>query len=215
MTCLIERGQLAIAAILLAAAPASYAQLSFPLQLPDSRIGEVARYKSTDLWNNKQLRTSDIELVDVTADQFVVRVSSSDSTAPRTAYFTRQWQPCRTLQGADKAVCTGSLKFPLQIGDKYSYGKLPWPNGQGTMSANCEAVAEDKITVPAGSFDAVRIECSGYWNRVFGGTFGGRTKEVVWYAPAATRMVKYEYTSYDSAGKLDVRELTELLELKR
>ena len=114
----------------------------------------------------------------------------------------------------NKPVCTGSFSFPMQIGNKYAYEKLPWPTGEGYSSANCEVNGQEKVNVSAGSFDAVKIECSGFWNRVFGGTFSGRLKEVYWYAPSISRMVKSEYINYDASGKMDTREVTELTELK-
>jgi hypothetical protein len=102
----------------------------------------------------------------------------------------------------------------MQLGGTHSFEKLPWPNGQGHSSGKCEVVGEEKVTVPAGAFDAVKVECNGFWNRVFGGTFNGSQKETVWYAPSLSRMIKYEYVNYTSAGKLDTRELTELTEFK-
>ncbi|HSI52873.1 MAG TPA: hypothetical protein VK981_02820, partial [Ramlibacter sp.] len=165
-----------------------------------------------DLWNNRELRTSQMELVEVQADRYVVRLSTSVRPEPATVYFTPQWQPCRTMQNSDKAVCTGSLKFPMQVGDKHTYEKLPWNNGNGHSTASCEVKGEEKLTLAAGTFDTVRVECSGFWNRVYGGTFSGKQSEVAWYAPAISRVVKNEFTNYDAGGKLDVRERSELVE---
>lgn len=199
---------------LLVACGTASAQVKFPVAPPVAEVGEVAKYRVIDAWNGRELRTSELELVDVRGDQLVVRVTSPAGATPRTAYFTKQWQPCRTLQNSERAVCTGSFKFPMQIGNKHSYEKLPWSNGQGHSSADCEVVGEEKVSVPAGSFDAVKIECSGFWNRVYGGTYSGRQKETVWYAPSVSRLVKSEFHNYDSNGKLDTRELMELAEFK-
>jgi len=206
--------QATLAVVLLGLNNTVSAQVKFPVTAPTAEVGEVAKYRVIDMWNGSELRTSELELVDVQGDQFVVRVTSPAGAVPRTAYFNKQWQPCRTLQNSDRAVCTGSFHFPMQVGNKYKYEQLPWPNGQGHSSANCEVVGEEKVIVPAGSFDAVKIECSGFWNRVFGGTFNGRQKETAWYAPSLSRMVKSEFVNYNSSGKLDTRELTELTEFK-
>jgi len=189
-----------------------WAQLQLPVGPPAANVGDVAKYRTIDLWNDRELRTSRSELVEVTADRYVVRFSTSIQPEPTTVHFTSQWQPCRTMQGSDQSVCTGSLRFPMQIGDKYNYEKLPWLNGNGHSSASCEVKAEEKLALPAGTFDTVRIECSGFWNRVFGGTFSGRQTEVAWYAPKISRVVKFEFVNYNASGKLDIRERSELVE---
>jgi hypothetical protein len=175
-------------------------QVAFPVQAPTPKVGEVAKYRNVDLWNNRELWTGHSELVEIQADRFVTRVTSSDNPQPRTSYTTREWQPCRSLQNSDQLVCTGAFKFPMQVGDKHSYEKLPWPNGNGHSSASCEVKGEEKLTVAAGTFDTVRIECSGHWNRVFGGTFSGRLVETYWYSSKISRWVRQQYTDYNSGG---------------
>jgi hypothetical protein len=199
-------------ALLWGCASPGWAQLQLPVGPPTPKVGEIARYKTTDLWNNKELRTSQAELVEIQADRYVLRTSNSTRPEPVTAHFTSHWQPCRTMKDSDKSVCAGALKFPMQVGDKYGYEKLPWPNGNGHSSASCEVKAEEKVSLPAGTFDTLRVECAGFWNRVFGGTFSGRQSEVHWYAPSISRIVKTEFTNYDAGGKMDVRERGELVE---
>lgn len=190
----------------------SWAQVQFPVAAPAPKVGDIAKYRTIDLWNNKELRTSQSELVEVQPDRFVVRFSMSTRTDPSTLYYTSHWGPCRTMQGADQSVCAGSFKFPMKLGDKYTYEKLPWPNGQGHSTATCEVKAEEKVSTPAGAFDTVRIECAGFWDRVFGGTFSGNQSEKLWYAPKINRLVQSEYTNHTSGGKLDTRERTDLIE---
>ena len=178
----------------------AHAQIQSPVAAPAPKVGEIVKYRNIDLWNNKELSTSESELVSVEEDAFVSRFKDTINPAPRTNRFNRSWQPCRNMQGSDKAVCAGALSFPMQIGSKHSYDKLPWPSGLGHSSANCEVKSEEKLTVPAGTYDTLRITCSGYWNRVFEGTFSGRYNETVWYAPAISRLVKSEYFDFQPNG---------------
>lgn len=189
-----------------------WAQIKFPVGAPTPKVGDTAKYRVVDLWNNRELRTSQSELVEIQPDRLVLRATSSARPEPTTLNYTNHWQPCRTMQNSDKAVCAGSMKFPMQLGDKHAYEKLPWPNGMGYSGGNCEVKAEEKITLAVGTFDTVRVECSGFWNRVYGGTFSGNQSEVLWYAPQISRVVKTEFTNYDGGGKLDTRERSELIE---
>ena len=113
---------------------------------------------------------------------------------------------------SDQPVCGGGFKFPMQVGNRHTYERWPWPNGEGHSTASCEVMAAEKVIVPAGSFDAVRVECSGFWNRVFEGTSRGRQAEVYWYAPKISRQVKYQYRDWDPYGSTYNRVQTELLE---
>ena len=116
------------------------------------------------------------------------------------------------MRRSDEVVCTGSFKFPMQAGNKYNYEKLPWANRDGHSSASCEVKGEEKVTVPAGTFDAVRIECSGFWTRVFNGTGSGRQTEAQWYAPSINRFVKSQFSDTFGGGAPNTKNQTELLE---
>lgn len=202
----------AAAAILLAPAFVR-AQVQFPVGMPTPKVGEVAKYQTTDLWNNKELSTTGTEVVELQPERIVSRSKRSDQAEPRTTLATREWQPCRTMQNSDKLVCAGSFKFPMELGGRHKYENLPWPNGNGHSSAECEVKALEKVTVKAGTFDSVRIECGGYWNRVFGGVVSGRQVETLWYAPSISRMVKSQYTDYNSGiGGVFNKTQTELVE---
>lgn len=191
----------------------AYAQVQFPIGFPAPKVGDTAKYRTVDLWNNKELSTSQTELVEIQNDRFVTRFMTSTDPAPRTVYFTREWQPCRAMRNSDQTVCAGSFKFPMQLGNKHTYEKLPWTNGDGHSTATCEVKAEEKVSVPVGAFDTVRIECAGFWNRVFNGNFSGRQTEVYWYAPTIGRLVKSQFMNFTSSGSPFDKTQTELVEL--
>ena len=109
-------------------------------------------------------------------------------------------------------VCAGALQFPLQVGNKHRFEKLPWQDGNGHSTDTCEVKGKENVTVPAGSFDTVRIECEGLWTRVFDGTFSGREIQNLWYSPAIKRFVKTQYTNYRSSGGVFDKTETQLVE---
>jgi len=177
----------------------TYSQVQFPVELPTPKVGDVAKYRTIDLWTNKEQSTTQSELVEIKPDRLMSRVTSSTASQVNTVSHNREWQPCRSMEGSEQIVCTGSLKFPMKLGNKYSYEKLPYSNGKGWYQASCEVKAEESVMVPAGTFDTVRIECPGYWtNSGFG---NGSMKEIVWYAPKISRYVKLESRNFDASSK--------------
>ena len=142
----------------------------------------------------------------------MTRSFSSTNPEPRTLRFDRAGNPCRTLRNSDKAVCDGSLRFPIAVGNKHDYKELPFPNGNGHSSATCQVKGEEKVTVPAGVFDTVRIECAGFWTQVFDGSFRGRQTETLWYAPAISRLVKWQFFNFRGDNSPFTKNQHELVE---
>ena len=101
------------------------------------------------------------------------------------------------------------LSFPLEIGKKWEY-KFSFVNkltaGKGRHQLSAHVVAYEKVKVPAGEFDAFKIEYAGFWNNDTNGR-SGRLKNTAWYAPAARSVVKFELD--DDYNKW-VRQLVEI-----
>ena len=188
------------------------AQIQFPVAGPTPKLGEIVKYRQTDLWNNTELSTNESELVEIEAANFVIRFKSSINPQPVTIRADRSWNFCRSMQNSDKPVCDGQYKCPTQVGNKHGYEKQPFPNGLGYQGASCEVKAEEKVTVPAGTFDTLRITCSGFYNRVFDGNWSGKFNNISWYAPSIGRMVKFQYFDFNPNGAAFNKQQTELTE---
>lgn len=89
------------------------------------------------------------------------------------------------------------VTFPLEVGKKWS-AKHDWKNGThyGTNSMKYEVVAKEEVVVPAGKFEAYKIEGFGFVDDKVAnwGSVGGQPKvvETYWYAPSVKRIVKYD-----------------------
>lgn len=188
------------------------AQVQFPVVQPTPKVGEIAKYRTVDLWNNAELSTSQSDLVEITGERLITRFKISTDPEPRTNNFNRSWNPCRSLRNSDKVVCDGAIKFPMQVGTKYDFTEMPWTNGQGFSSMKCEIKSEEKLTLAAGAFDTLRIECAGFWTRRFEGSSSGRASETLWYAPLIGRMVKSQSVSLLPNGSPNIKTQTELVE---
>jgi hypothetical protein len=77
--------------------------------------------------------------------------------------------------------------------------------GRGTLNASCEAIGTEAVRVPAGSFEALRIDCTFKFDMAFLGNlafnFSNTSSESIWYAPGVG-MVKSRQTSEMGAAEI-------------
>lgn len=106
------------------------------------------------------------------------------------------------------------LSFPLAVGKQWPH-RRSWKNAQGSTGADegiAKVVALEKVTTPAGEFDAFRIEVRGkftnYQSRV-----RDRFAATQWYAPSAKRIVRAEYKSWFQ-GRLATHYVDELTDMQ-
>lgn len=102
------------------------------------------------------------------------------------------------------------IQFPLVVGKKYNL-TFEWNNGEGNTKYDVEVENFQKVTTPAGEFDAFRIKASGWWMRTSNGSGSGRAETVVYYAPAVKRYVKWEFTDRTPGGMQWNSQITELV----
>ena len=101
------------------------------------------------------------------------------------------------------------LSFPLAVGkqwsftDDYEFAVEQVP-GRGNFSA--KVVGYGKVRVPAGEFDAFKLEAKGKW--VTGGA-AGEASWTYWYAAAARAIVKIEVRWYKNVSTHSTQELVE------
>ncbi len=102
-----------------------------------------------------------------------------------------------------------NLSFPLAIGKSWTYAnQVESKNDQGDwrMDAKVTVAAYEKVTVPAGQFDAFKIEAKGKTGQQGAAGAGAwEFTETSWYAPSARAVVKEVYR--DSTIGERVREL--------
>ena len=96
------------------------------------------------------------------------------------------------------ATITGEAKFlsfPLEVGKKWDskYSFVAKPSGMKVRwQFEASVTSIDKITVPAGEFEAFRIDYKGYWNNDTNGR-NGRLKMTSWYSQTTRSIIKSEY----------------------
>jgi hypothetical protein len=86
-----------------------------------------------------------------------------------------------------------SIQYPLAIGTRWRKSYVAYTAYNGLVwdgEAECESKAYEEITVPAGTFNAFRIECRDKWQI---GPQAGYTHSTRWYAPEVAGVIKSEH----------------------
>lgn len=171
---------------------------------------ERAEVKVGDRWRFEQRdqRTGvkEYETVRIVTAADASRIATTEGDA--TGSFTADWNPLDTPRGSN-SESVKYLDFPLEIGKKWAF-KTQWTNkitqSRGRSTFDVAVVAHERVKVPAGEFDAFKVEAKGFWNNDTSGR-SGRVVLAYWFAPAARQVVK---TTNDDGFNLWVNELMEL-----
>ena len=101
------------------------------------------------------------------------------------------------------------LSFPLAVGKQWKFTddyEIMFENVPSRGNFSAKVVGYGKVRVPAGEFDAFKLEAKGKW--VTGGATG-EASLTYWYAPAARAVVKIEERWYKNVSTHSTRELVE------
>ena len=97
------------------------------------------------------------------------------------------------------------LLFPQRIGESKS-GTVLLTRGDGDKSEEqyvIKVIRREKVTVPAGTFDAIYSEREIIYRQRKGSRSNtGINRMRIWYAPEVKRFVKFENGTFDATGKL-------------
>lgn len=131
-----------------------------------------------------------LTVAEVKADGTIVANIDTPSLGGLEIRFTKEWNPLVQPQAMagqtvflhyDPPVCV-MPPAPWHVGQEWScQSKYDFNNNAGTVAVNGKIETVEKVTVPAGSFDALRV------NENVGGV-----ATTVWYAPAVRQFVKID-----------------------
>lgn len=161
----------------------------------------------------------------------VVSTKQAGSTMPPREQLTGlDWSRSRSVNGHETTV-NRPLSFPMSIGKTWTVDySEDHPNRQHSnehFKSVYKVVGWEDVTVPAGTFHALKIEADGNWTAVtapavsavagsrvdaqgattvmqtgrsIATTAAGRTYKAFWYVPAVKKWVKSVEEYYDSNG---------------
>jgi hypothetical protein len=104
-------------------------------------------------------------------------------------------------------------KAPADFGNPGGY-PIGSP-GLPSWLAKATVLGWEQVTVPAGTFRALRVRVTGQRSAPIGGrtAFAGRFEMSVWYAPDVNRTVRQEHRVWTADGISPVLAAEEILEL--
>ena len=192
-----------VAALLALHAVMAMAQSGAPrAELPTFKVGDRWKFEQTDRRTGIKESEHDLQVTSVSPAQIEGNENGEKFS----------WSP--DLTPSESAVSTFPeppklFSFPLEVGKKWDY-KSSWVNkkntGKGRQQMEVIVVGYEKVKVPAGEFDAYKIETKGFWNND-ANRRNGSMKVIRWYAPAARASVRIEY---DDGYNNWVRQLVEM-----
>ncbi len=172
---------------------------------PEIRVGDQWKYVVTDRYTDLK-NTFVMEVATVTENRIYTRsAQASDIPGDLTAaagavdVWDRDWNQLRQGQ-IEYAPLYPFAKFPLEAESKWT-GVVKFDSGGVTLihDVTAQVAGWERVTVPAGTFDAVRINLRGYFRAVgIGGT--GSIIDTYWYAPVARQFVKKEFEHHSSVS---------------
>jgi hypothetical protein len=200
-----ERAALAALFCLFAAfSPAGRAQLDGSVARPDIRVDDRWIYRRSDYRFEPPVLLYELRVSFV--DQRAIHTVLARQGRPRDsdATWTPEWNSVVSVD--DGIVDTrggGLLQFPLSAGRAYSASwEMRRPRAgrfHVRHDRTVKVVGWEEVEVPAGRFQALKVEAEGRWGRL-DNTAAGWARNTVWYVPAVKRWVKSLYE--DANGKV-------------
>jgi len=202
--------------LLVASISPSYAQVPSRAEVPDVRVG--------DNWviQNRNARTGELQQeLDLTVTGVSDTSITTVSPDGQSRTYTREWNQVETKNG--EAVTFSAkpsfqlLQFPIEVGRKWD---VRWeqvtPRQFTKWQGQAVVKGVESVSVPAGTFNAFRIEFEASYNgEARGGgssRWTGRRTQTIWYAPDAKRTVRSEFQ--ERSGSYFNHEVNELRALK-
>ena len=157
-----------------------------PADAPDLRVGDrwqfVEYYSVPSSVPNRTWLVTAVhgETIDATENGEPLRLTRELNVleSPRSAYSNAK-----------------ALSFPLDVGKRWRY-RTDWlfkaKRSNGWSDVDVAVVSRERVRVPAGEFDAYRIEASASLNGTspVGSIYAGRATMTYWYAPDVRAIVR-------------------------
>ena len=170
------------------------------VERPDIRVGDQWKYQVTDNYTGSK-KTIAVEVVRVNdnyiytqSGQTAVAALDSAPTGGALDVWDRNWNLLR--QGDIEYVpFYPTMQFPMEPGKSWS-GSVIFDVGVSVkLNHDLKAVVVgwERVTVPAGTFDAVKLSLQGTYHVLSVGQGGtGGIIDTIWYAPAIRQIIKKE-----------------------
>ena len=187
--------------------------LPFPAGAPILRPGDNWTYRHIDLKSNNAREITNL-IEEVAPGQIKYRGGNYITDLSQNIVYDRARVNDKVTESRfDPGLPV--LLFPAQVGEAKSGAVVVTrtDDERSEQRYDIKVLRREKVTVPAGTFDAVYLERDLAFRTQFkdGRVNSGRTKMRIWYAPQAKRFVKFEVDGIDSKGVQSPLSRRELL----
>ena len=187
--------------LLLFATGVAAQQSSVRIDRPGVKVGDTWMYNTLNGWNAELDYVSVNSVKEIAKDGILMESTplgmDSVSKVRRTLDFN--------LVSIDAPGFTQralpyypNYEFPLEVGKTWQrdvdLNSTKTPDKRVKARLEGKVVGWESVTVPAGTFRALKIVVSGWYRASnLDGSWGGRIEDVLWYAPEVRNAVRYEY----------------------
>jgi hypothetical protein len=195
------------------AAPLPAGNAPASVNAPQLPVGKSWTYQVRDGYNRGLMRTVRYSVASVHDGTVTLRVDDAQAGVASRATETATEEPVqalspRSLSPVNYIPAYPAYEFPLTVGRSWKRDyAIAQPGGKPVPAQVRGRVAGwERIKVPAGEFDALRIERASYLDDEEFWRWGTRAYETDWYAPALGRFVRHEERTefYTKNGRGDI-----------
>jgi hypothetical protein len=200
-----------IIALFLTTTMFGFARADTQVVSPDVQVGNLWRYRKLDGFTNATLYEFTHRIVEVNDREIVVQYQNNDSKNSSLQYYNHDWNILDS-EGWKFDPYAPILKFPMSNGLAWNQSFNATNNKSGvTFSSfmNGRILALEKVTVPAGVFEAYRIERDIKRHTTDTNFNTSETHNITWYAPSVRKYIRVETTN-SSNGRVRNKEIIEL-----
>lgn len=185
------------------------AQAQDPVQVekPEPKVGDTRIYAALEPISKVEQRTEELAVTEVSDSH----IQMTDKVSSVVVTYDRDWA-IKQVGSRNYSPSIRALAFPMQVGKKWEHSNSYVHDrcGNTTSDLKNEVVGWEEVTVPAGTFRALRIDSSGYWRNNCG---SDRLEYKFWYVPKVKWLVKSESLTY-AGGRLYDGQIRELKSYK-
>jgi hypothetical protein len=179
---------------------------------PSLKLGDSWTYQAIDLLSGSVTGTNTMTVTQITADTlrigkgYVTDKSWNLLHDSKDGKQVEKWTPKRP-----------NYSFPLELGKTWTAAAVrDSPDRVVELSYTFKVIRQERVLVPAGVFDTLRVEGSNKYKtrRKDGSTSEGVAVHRYWYSAAVARPVAYEYEETNWKGVVNRKDRYELVAYK-
>lgn len=180
---------------------------------PAPAVGDSWTYQYTDVWKGAKgnINRMEVAAIDQSGVHIDIKRAASGSLIS-TQLFSADMNPIER-GGMHFAPSFARYAFPLAPGKEWSSeiaGDSSKTGKQWHYVIKGKVLDWEKVRVPAGEFEALKIVVDAQYADATGAN-GGKLTETVWFVPALNNYVKLDYQDIDTQGRPYSRDSWELM----